>query len=167
MITLFVHFFFPLLRSLVSGMSGLLSLSLSGPVLINSSRVPRSEANEGTRNGVQVDFASERSRNGVQVALAVPTLTLTGYGYMYIRINPSVYTCHLIVGFPQVTYLLYCFARDFEKYTEKKLIRPARPAPCCSEGTIFFDIFFDFVGNFARGHRTYGLLSAAHIHPTA
>ena len=72
---------------------------------------------------------SERCRNGVQVALAVPTLTLTGYGYMYIRISPSVYTCPLIVGFPQVTYFLYCFARDFEKYTEKKLIRPARPGP--------------------------------------
>ena len=98
-------------------MGGLLSLSLSGPVLINCSHVPKSEASERTRNGVQLDFASEWSRNGVQVALAV--LTLTGYGYMYIRISPSVYTCPLIVGFPQVTYFLYCFAWDFEKYNEK------------------------------------------------
>ena len=90
---------------------------------------PKLNASGETLCVLHVDFASERSRNGVQVALAVPTLTLMGYGYMYIRISPSVYTCPLIVGFPQVTYFSYCFARDFEKYSEKKLIRPARPGP--------------------------------------
>ena len=129
---------------------------------------PKLNASGETLCVLHVDFASERSRNGVQVALAVPTLTLTGYGYMYIRISPSVYTCPLIVGFPQVTYFFYCFARDFEKYSEKKLIRPARPGPTGAVLSLryhFFLIFFRiFFGDFARGHRTYGLLSAAHIH---
>ena len=67
--------------------------------------------------------ASERSRNGVQVALAVPTLTLTGYGYMCIRISPSVYTCPLIsIRFTQMSRFLQTAAdlcRDLkrEKYT--------------------------------------------------